>query len=195
MKKLISSIIFGVILLSICIVGYMLFKQNLFGWRGTLNISKIVTKNYTNYAPSFSFKYPDIFEIDSNQDAKYGKTYVVGIKLKTDNRTGCDIRLGGPEINFSSTDEQIIKEIADPIREKSKDFKLIEAKKTKFSNLDAFKFSFSFLDPIGARVRLDQVLVSSQNNRYIIICGAGEYQHSFFARDFDVFLNSLKFEK
>lgn len=184
------------VVLAVLVFGYFAYRlsqKDLFGWRLNFNLNKVETGTYTSFAPNIAFLYPRIFEIDSNRE-RYGKGYLVGIKLRTDDRTGCDIRLGGPELDFSKNIGDLTNEIINPIKEKASDFKLLENKKTKIGGRDALRFSFSFLDPIGARVRLDQAFVKDNNTRYFIICGTGEYQYDFFRKDFNVFYDSINFK-
>lgn len=182
--------------LAILVVGYFAYRlsqKDLFGWRLNFNLNKVETGTFTSFAPNLAFLYPRIFEIDSNRE-RYGKGYLVGIKLKTDDRTGCDVRLGGPELDFSKNVAELTDEVIAPVKSKASDFKLIENKKTKIGGQDALRVSFSFLDPIGARVRLDQAFVKDKGTSYFIICGTGEYQYNFFQKDFNVFYDSLNFK-
>lgn len=172
---------------------YQLSQKDLFGWRLNFNLDKAETNNYQGLAPTIAFQYPKIFEIDLDKDKKYGAGYVAGIKLTTDDRTGCDIRKGGPQLDLAKNEQDLANEIIGPIKEKASGFQLLEKTKTKIGRKPAFQVSFSFLDPIGARVRLDQIFISGQEN-FMIICGTGEYQYSFFRKDFQIFYNSINFE-
>lgn len=173
---------------------WRLSQRDFFGWRLNFSFDKVETSDYHGFAPSLAFQYPRIFEADIDPEKKYGKDYLVGIKLKTDERTGCDIRTSGPDLDFSKSADELAEKIVGPIREKATDFRLIEKKKTKIGGRDALKVSFSFRDPIGARVRLDQVFTSNEGVRYMIICGTGEYQYAFFEKDFRLFYDSLNFK-
>lgn len=173
---------------------YRLSQKDIAGYRLNLNFSKVETKDYTSYAPSLAFRYPTIFEIDLDKDQKYGKGYLVGIKLKTDDRTGCDVRTNGPAMDFNQTSDQLADQIVVPIREKAADLKVLEKVKFQLGGQDAFKVSFSFLDPIGARVRLDQIFAKSKDSNFMILCGTGEYQYEFFRKDFQVFYDSINFD-
>ena len=172
---------------------YRIYQQDFFGWRFNFNFSKVEMSDFKSLAPKFSFQHPSIFQIDTDEEKRYGKGYLTGIKLKTDNRTGCDVRTGGPALDYSKLESELAGIVTNPIKDKSKDFKLIENKKEKLGGKDAFKISFSFMDPIGARVRLDQVFVSNNGENFFIICGTGEYQYEFFKKDFDIFYNSINF--
>lgn len=171
---------------------YNLSKKDLFGWRLNFNFTKAEIKTYKSVFPVFSFKYPKIFELDLDQDKKYGNAYISGIKLTTDSRTGCDIRRGGPKLDFSKLNQSLLDETIGPIKERTTEFRLFESEKTNIGGRQAFFISFSFLDPIGARVRLDQFFLEGQES-YMIICGTGEYQYAFFEKDFQIFYNSLDF--
>lgn len=184
------------LVLVVLAVGYFTYRlsnKDLFGWRLNFGLSKVETKDYKSIAPNIAFKYPTIFELDVDKDKKYGTNYVVGIKLATDNRTGCDIRRDGPQLDLSKLEKELTDEITNPIKEKASDFQLIENKKVKIGQEPAFEVSFSFLDPIGARVRLDQIFISKQSINYMIICGTGEYQYEFFKKDFQTFYDSINF--
>lgn len=187
-------IVLGVlVIIFVALAGFYLSRNDLFGWRLDFTFGKVETNDYHSYAPTISFRYPTIFEVDLDTEHKYGKTYLAGIKLKTDNRTGCDIRTGGPELNFSLSDKELADEVVGVIQAKATEFKLVERKKMKLGGREAFRVSFSFLDPIGSRVQLDQTFTENDGTRYMIICGAGEQQHKFFNRDFQLFYNSVTF--
>jgi hypothetical protein len=184
---LLFLIVFGAL---ICLI-YYLSAHDLFGWRLNFSFSRVKMNEYRSFGPDLSFKYPDTFEIDADPENRYGDNYVVGIKLRTDNRTGCDIRSGGPSLDYTKSIDESTQGVIDSIKEKSKDFKLIERQKIKISGRDGLKISFSFLDPIGARVRLDQISTQKGEVNYLIICGAGEYQFELFQKDFGKLYETL----
>lgn len=197
-KKFFLVSISILIILAVAILiyfAYRLSKEDLFGWRLNFSLNKIGTRDYVGFAPTIAFLYPDTFEIDLDPDNKFGKAYLAGMKLKTDDRTGCDIRTNGPELDFSKSADELAREIVGPIQEKASDMKVLEKDKTTIGGQKAFKVSFSFLDPIGARIRLDQLFTKGKDGtRFMIICGAGEYQFSFFQKDFNIFYDSINFE-
>lgn len=171
---------------------YRLSQKDLYGWRLNFSLNKVETSDYKGISPTIAFKYPRIFEIDLDQNKKYGENYVVGIKLKTDNRTGCDIRRSGPQLDFSRSNQELEEETTGPIKSKTTDFKLLESGKKNIGDHQAYFISFSFMDPIGARVRLDQFFLSGEEN-FMLICGTGEYQYAFFQKDFRTFYDSINF--
>lgn len=196
--KILKIAIIILIALAIFVVGYfayLLSREDLFGWRLNFSLSKVKTKDYQSFGPTIAFRYPSIFDLDLDSNKRYGKDYLVGIKLKTDDRTGCDIRMGGPNLDFNRPVDDLAKEITGPIQEKASDFKVIEKRKISLDGQSGFRISFSFMDPIGARIRLDEVFTRGKDKtRYMIICGAGEYQFGFFEKDFEVFYDSITFE-
>lgn len=191
----ISALIF--LALVVLLAGYFTYRlsqKDLFGWRLNFSLDKVETSDYHGFAPTIAFLYPRIFETDLDPENRYGKDYLAGIKLRTDERTGCDIRTSGPDLDFAKSADELAEKIVGPIREKASDFQLIEKRKTKIGGRDALKVSFSFRDPIGARIRLDQIFTANEGVRYMIICGTGEYQYAFFEKDFRLFYDSINFE-
>jgi len=189
-----SSII--AVALAVLIAGYFAYQlsqKDLFGWRLNFSLSKVETNDYQGIAPTIAFRYPKIFDLDLDKDKKYGSAYVAGIKLTTDDRTGCDIRRDGPQLDLSKSSQALTEEITGPIKAKASNFQLLESDKASVGGRTAFRISFSFLDPIGARVRLDQIFLPEKEN-YMIICGTGEYQYAFFKKDFQTFYDSINFE-
>ena len=194
LKKL--QIILIVIFYLAIILGILsFFSGNLFGWRTSIFVDKINYKNYSHIGPDFSFKYPDYFQIDNGEGKNYGDNYLAGLKLSSDSRTGCDIRLNSTGLNFQKSDDEITKALVSEISKSAKDFGLISSKRFKINKENAFSLEFSFTDPINSKVHLNQILTGHGDNFYMIICGTGDYQYKFFEKDFQSFLGSLKWEK
>ncbi|XLQ20574.1 MAG: PsbP-related protein [Candidatus Moraniibacteriota bacterium] len=189
------KVLIGILITLFIISGFLYyFSQNdMFGWRFNFQLQQVEIKEYKGLAPNIKFEYSTIFEIDGDIQNKYGEGYVVGIKLKTDNRTGCDVRIDGPKLDYSKKIDELAQEITGEMSKNAKDFKIISKEKVLIDGKDAFKVSFSFLDPIGARVQLEQVFVSNNNLNYFMICGTGEQQYDFFRKDFEAFFNSIDF--
>jgi hypothetical protein len=194
LKKLqkIAAVVFYLVII-LGIISY--FSNGLFGWKTKIFIDKVNYKEYSHIGPDFSFEYPDYFQIDDGEGKKYGNNYLTGMKLVSDSRTGCDVRLNAVGLNFQKSDEEITKALAGEISKSAQDFQLISSKRFKIDNENAFSLEFSFKDPINSRVHLNQVLTIHENNFYMIICGTGEYQYKFFEKDFQSFLNSIEWKK
>ncbi len=191
-----SKVVIYISIVIFIIAGFLYyFSQNdILGWRFNFQVQQIETKEYKGLAPNIKFEYPTIFEIDGDVNKKYGQTYVVGIKLKTDSRTGCDMRINGPKIDFSKSVDELSKEVTKEISQNAKEFKIISKEKILIGGNEAFKISFSFRDPLGSRIRLEQVFVANDDVNYFVICGTGEQQYDFFHKDFNIFFNSISFD-
>jgi hypothetical protein len=188
------SILFSILIL--LVVGFLYyFSQNdIYNWRLNLQLQQVETKEYKGLAPNIAFEYSTIFEIDGDANGKYGQAYIAGIKLKTDNRTGCDIRINGPQLDFIKTENELAQEVTAEISKQAKNFKVISKEKMFIDGNEAFKITFSFKDPLGSRIMLEQVFVSNNKLNYFIICGTGEQQYDFFRKDFKSFFNSITFD-
>lgn len=166
-----------------------------FGLKTDLFVEKVHYQKYAHMGPDFSFRYPDYFVLDENQNKKYGADYLIGVRLKTDQRTGCDIRFAQNGINFKKSDEEIKNVLNKELSKNTKNFQLLNFGRRKIAGENSFQMQFSFVDPTGATVRLSQDITSHKGQAYLIICGTGDYQYKFFQKDFDGFTNSLKWNK
>ena len=171
------------------------FKGSIFGWRTDVFFKKINYKTYSHIAPDFSFKYPDYFEIDNGEGKNYGESYLAGLKLSTDPRTGCDMRLNGAGLNFKKSDKEIEDALVSDISKNAKDFNLKKAKRIKIGGEDAFSLEFTFTDPLGSKIHIDQILTGHNGTFYSLICGTGDYQYKYFEKDFQSFTGSINWNQ
>lgn len=193
-KKL-QKIFVAVFYLAVILGIILYFSNSLFGWKMNFFLDKINYKNYSHIGPDFSFKYPDYFQIDNGEGKNYGTSYLTGLKLYSDSRTGCDIRFNTAGLNFQKSDREIANALIGEISKSAKDFNLIGYNRFKIDGENAFSLEFSFTDPINSKVYLNQILTGHGNNFYMIICGTGEYQYKFFKKDFESFLDSFHWKK
>lgn len=185
----------NIIVLILVALGLIVYLSgNIFGLRTDVFIDKISYKKYDHIGPNFSFKYPDYYEIDNGENKNYGESYLTGLKLTTDSRTGCDIRLSKKGINFKKSDQEISDALTEEISKSAKDFELKKYKRIKIDGNEAFSQEFTFTDPLGNRTRVNQVMGGNDKNFYIFICGTGEYQYKFFQKDFNDFLKSFQWK-
>ena len=166
------------------------------GQRIFFDWQKINYETYRNDDPekTFSFHFPQYYVLDKDPNKQYGSNYLAGFHLETDSRTGCEVRLNPIGINFSKTDEEIKNVLSRDIARTAKDFQLESYGRIKIQGSDGFMVTFSFLNPIGQRVRLTQVLASSKNANYLLVCGTGDYQYKYFRHDFDNFFDTFGWE-
>lgn len=169
-------------------------KGDIFGLRTDIFIKKISYKKYDHLAPNFSFKYPDYYTLDNDPNNLYGENYATGFKLTTDSRAGCDVRMTSTGINFKKSDADIKKALVEDIAKSAKDFELIKAKRIKIGGEDAFSVEFTFTDPLNNKVKINQIMTSSQNNHFLIMCGTGAYQYQYLEKDFEDFIKSFKWK-
>lgn len=191
-KKIIEKILLAVIIVLIFSAFFVLIKKS--GWRINAFIEKINYKKYNHIGPDFNFAYPDYYVFDADEQKKFGNSYIGGFRLKTDQRTGCDVRLSETGINFQKSEKEISEALEKDFSQNVKDFKLIGTKITKIDGEKAFLLDFSFTDPIGTAVRLSQIMVSHGGTNHLLICGTGEYQYKYFQKDFDGFFNSFQWK-
>lgn len=191
LKKL--QAIFVVIFYAAVVFGLIaFFSDNIFGLRIKIFTDKVSYQKYNHIGPDFSFKYPEYFQIDSGEGKNYGENYLTGLRLTSDSRTGCDIRLNSVGLNFQKNDQEIARALTDEVSKNAKDFSFISSKRFKINGENAFSLEFAFTDPINSKVHLNQVLTEHGDNFYMIICGTGNYQYKFFEKDFESFLDSVR---
>jgi hypothetical protein len=184
--------LFILIALILIVLGVRKFGNlEILGWRLDAKLTKVNYREYNHVAPDFSFRYPDYFQTDDDSQHKYGDNYAAGFKLKSDQRTGCDVRTASAGINFKKSDQEIQAALVKELSQNAKDFKLLSSERMKIGGEDAYLVSFSFTDPIGSTARLSQIMTSHAGENYLLICGTGDYQYQFFSRDFDNFLRSF----
>lgn len=162
------------------------------GFRLNMGISKVNYSSYSHIGPDFSFKFPNTFVADNDEQKKYGDSYLGGFRLKGDQRTGCDVRLNPVGINFKKTDKEIHDAVIGDLAGHIKDFKEISTSRRMIGGENAYIVSFSFTDPLGNTVRVSQAITSHAGNNYVFVCGTGEYQYNFFAEDFNDFFKSFR---
>lgn len=162
------------------------------GMRFFWKLEKVDYRQYRHLGPNFSFAYPDYYVIDEDAEKKFGADYLAGMRLKTDRRTGCDIRNNPFGLNFSKSDDEIRTALEKDLSASAKEFRSISADRIRIDGEDAFELEFSFTDPINDRVRLSQTIVSHGGGNYMIVCGTGEYQYPFFQDDFDDFYSKIR---
>ena len=197
-RKKVKKIILTVIVLILIFVAWKTVQKfsdtGLFGYRSSVYLEKVKFEKYSHSGPDFSFQYPDHYVFDDDADKKFGADYLAGFRLKSDQRTGCDMRHNLVGLNFSKSDAEITSALEKELSKNAQDFKLLSAKRINIGGEPAFRTEFSFTDPIASTVRLSQNIVSHDGQNYLIVCGTGDYQYKFFQKDFDAFFQSFRWE-
>lgn len=174
--------------------GSLITKKDLLGLRVIFDVERIKYQKYSHIGPDFSFQYPDYYVFDGDEEKKFGNDYLAGFRLRTDRRTGCDVRTSAAGLNFKKNDEEIKKALVNDLSRTAKNFSLINSGRTTIGGNEAFSLEFTFVDPLGNNLRLFQTMTTNKGGHYLLVCGTGDYQYRFFARDFEKFLETFKWQ-
>ena len=161
------------------------------GIRWHAPIERVKYQTYDDANAKFSFSYPERYVFDADQQKKFGNDYLAGFHLNSDGRTGCDVRRSEVGINFAKSDQEISAAVSKELAAGVKGFDKFSGQRFKLSGQDAYKTSFLLTDPLGNSLHITQVLVSANQENYLLVCGSGEAQYEFFAQDFADFLQSF----
>lgn len=169
-----------------------------FGYRLSYRFGKVAYDKYVDKLDKFSFLFPqqDVIEASEGATKRFGKDYLAGFKEKSDPRVGCEVRKGGLKIDMDRDEETISRGLVQYFGLDKGDAKVTRAEKVAIDpgQRPAFQLNFNKVDPTGAVVAVNQLLVPRGNDVYLLICGAGKAYFDKFAPDFAVFFNSFRFE-
>ncbi len=157
-----------------------------------LHVPVVFVATHTVTATGYTFRYPVTYA-DEVGDAKYGAAYLTGFHLPGDNRTGCDVRSSDTGLNFAKGDAAIRTALVSELSKSAGGFELKSAGRMTIGSDPAYSVEFSFTDPMGDTMRIDQVMTTDRGNHYILICGAHDAQWDFFKDDFQTFFGSFRF--
>jgi len=149
---------------------------------------------YRSESPRFSFSYPSKFVLDKDEENRFGKDYLIGIKLPSDARVGCDVRAVRGKLDLSGSLEDITKKIAAEISQGAEGFQVLDSSFTEIGGEKAVKLEITFKGPLGETMRTDQVFTSHGGNVYTLVCGTTKDTFDFFAEDFSYFLKHFAWE-
>ena len=158
------------------------------------SLSKPEYLDYKNLSPSFSFSYSSKFVLDKDEEKRFGETYLVGLKLPSDNRVGCDVRAVKGQLNLEGEIGAVAEKLAQQISEGAKDFQVLKSEFREIGGEKAVLLEISFKGPLGETMRTDQVFAGRKDMVYTLICGATEGTYEFFAEDFSYFLDSFSWK-
>ena len=158
------------------------------------SLSKPEYLDYKNLSPSFGFSYSSKFVLDKDEEKRFGETYLVGLKLPSDNRVGCDVRAVKGQLNLEGEIGAVAEKLAQQISEGAKDFQVLKSEFREIGGEKAVLLEISFKGPLGETMRTDQVFAGRKDMVYTLICGATEGTYEFFAEDFSYFLDSFSWK-
>ena len=149
---------------------------------------------YSQESPKISFSYPSRFTIDKDKENRFGKDYVVGIKLPSDPRVGCDIRQIKGKLNLSGELTTVTDNLAKQISQGSKNFEVLNSTFIEIDGEKAIKLNIQFTGPLEETMRTDQVFTTHGGSVYTIICGTTKDTYQYFEEDFDYFFENFGWE-
>lgn len=169
-----------------------------FNYRLSYRFGKMAYDKYVDKLDKFSFLFPQQAVIEASEGAtkRFGKDYLAGYKEKNDPRIGCEVRKGGLKVDLESDESTLGGELIKYFGLDKAGAKVTRAEKVtlNLNQLPAFQLNFNKIDPTGAVVAVNQILIPRGKETYLLICGAGKAYFDKFAPDFAAFFNSFRFE-
>lgn len=150
---------------------------------------------YTQEEHGIKFRHTDHYVIDTDEKQKYGESYIVGLHMVNDARTGCDIRYNAVGINFAKSDQEINDAIYNDLAKNVKGLSEYQGKRITIDGEDAMRVDFLLTDPLGNILHISQAIVSHEGDDYLIACGGNASQYTYFAQDFQLLFDSLQWIK
>jgi len=164
------------------------------GYIVKFSLSKPEYLDYKNLSPSFGFSYPSKFVLDKDEENRFGENYLVGLKLPSDNRVGCDVRAVKGRLNLEGEIGAVAEKLAQQVSEGAEEFQVLGSEFREIGGEKAVMLEISFRGPLGETMRTDQMFAARKDTVYTLICGATEGTYEFFAEDFSYFLDSFTWE-
>jgi len=164
------------------------------GYIAGFPFSKPEYLDYQNESPRFSFSYPSKFVLDKDKENRFGETYLVGIKLASGARVGCDVRVISGQLSLEGELEEITKSLADQISQDAEGFEVLNSSLIELGGEKGIKLEVSFAGPSGETMRADQVFAAHKEKVYTLVCGAPKNTYDSFVEDFSYFLDYFAWE-
>lgn len=169
-----------------------------FGYRLNYRFGKAAYDKYVDKLDKFSFLFPrdNVLEASEGATRRFGKDYLAGFMEKSDPRIGCEVRKGGLKVDLESDESVLGGELIKYLGLDKAGAKVTRAEKVTLDHnqLPAFQLNLNKIDPTGAVVAVNQILIPRGKETYLLICGAGKAYFGQFAPDFAAFFNSFRFE-
>lgn len=165
-----------------------------FGIRFHAPVQIITYQKFEKPEARFTFEFPKGFTFDGDEKGKYGADYLAGFYLNADQRTGCDVRSSDVGINFAKNDLEINDAIKNDLVLHVRGLNDFAGKRIKLDGQDAMQADFSLVDPLNNTLHITQIMVSNDDQSYLIACGSGQAQAQFFQKDFQDFIRSFRWK-
>lgn len=182
-------LIFAIFILILTGVYYYFHRQ---GYRIEFSVIRKQYVTYQNESPRFSFSYPsNRFVLDKDEENHFGEDYLIGIKLPSDHRVGCDVRAIEGSLSLDGELGIISSNLAKQISKGAKFFQSEGGSFTEVGGEKAVKLEITFSGPLGEIMRTDQIFTSHGNLVYTLICGSTQDTFEFFVTDFAHFFETF----
>ncbi len=184
----------AIVAVILAILGGSYYYLSSQGYILKFSLSKPEYLEYKNLSPSFGFSYPSKFVLDKDEENRFGETYLVGLKLPSDNRVGCDVRAVKGQLNLEGEIGAVAEKLAQQVSKGAEEFQVLGSEFREIGGEKAVLLEISFKGPLGETMRTDQVFAARKDNVYTLICGATEGTYEFFAEDFSYFLDTFSWQ-
>lgn len=184
--------VFFLIILGFVAVVVYFYMQ---GYRLAFSIEQ---RNYQTYqhsgAPKFAFEYDaNQFEIDTDAENRFGDDYLVGVKLPSDARVGCDVRAVKGTLKLSDDEQKDGSRVAQQISQGADFFQAQNHRYEQIGGEKALRMDITVGGPLGELLRMDQAFLEHDGRTFNLICGTTAGTYPYFVNDFKRFFESLSF--
>lgn len=183
------------VLLGVLVIGggayYYLSSQ------GIITRFSLFRPNYLEYrsgSPPFSFSYPSRFTVDQDPDNIFGDDYLVGIKLPSDSRIGCDVRGMKGQLRLTEDIDEVTSKLMATVSAGAEDYQILKSSFLEIDGEPGVSLLASFKGPLDEVIQTRQVFTAHGDLVYTLLCGTSRDTYEFFAKDFDHFIKSFAWE-
>ncbi|MCG2685914.1 hypothetical protein L6258_00920 [Candidatus Parcubacteria bacterium] len=187
-------IYFGGLVMVLAILGGVYYYLSSQGYIVRFSLFRPEYLEYHHESPKFSFSYPSKFVIDKDEDGRFGEDYLVGIKLPSDNRVGCDVRAIKGNLSLEGDLLKVTENLAKQISQGAEGFEVLNSSFVEVGGEKAIKLEITFKGPLGGTMRTDQLFTSYGGMVYTLICGITKDTYGYFAEDFGHFYENFRWE-
>jgi len=149
---------------------------------------------YVNASPSFSFSYPSEFKLNEDKAGQFGESYLVGFKLPSDSRVGCEVRGVQGSLVLGEDLPVVTGKLSEVLSQGTEGFEVLDSSFVTVGDGRGIKLAVSFRGPDGETLRSDQVFTSRAGKVYTWTCGAPEDTYQSYADDFTYFFNNFSWK-
>ncbi|MFH1426459.1 MAG: hypothetical protein ABIG66_03415 [Candidatus Kerfeldbacteria bacterium] len=186
-------ILLPIAVLVIVLLGAVIVPR-FFGYRFDVGYARVDIQQYQNESPALSFEYDaEMMAIDTDEEQRYGDTYIVGLKANDDPRTGCDVRRIQQTFDLERPVEDVAKELSDELGSGSTSFQSTNSGYIFFKEQKAIGMDINFIGPLGDAAKVRQVFVPDGDYTFTMICGGNKSLQKFYQKEYDRFFNTFSF--